>query len=45
MDKVAALADIDRVLAAKPTGDSGGTTAVAEMSALRYACVCRWTIS
>ena len=43
MDKVAALAELDAVLAARPTGDGGGTVAVAEMSALRYACICRWT--
>jgi hypothetical protein len=45
VDRGAALADIDRVLAAAPTGDGGGTTAVAEMAALRYACICRWTTS
>lgn len=43
MDTKAALADIDAVLAAKPSGDTGGTVAVAEMAALRYACICRWT--
>ncbi len=43
MDKAAALADIDSVLAARPSGDGGGSAAVAEMAALRYACICRFT--
>lgn len=43
MDRAAALSDIDSVLAARPSGDGGGTGAVAEMAALRYACICRWT--
>jgi len=43
VDRAAALSDIDSVLAARPSGDGGGTGAVAEMAALRYACICRWT--
>lgn len=41
-NKEAALADIDAVLAARATGEGGGTGAVAEIAARTYSCICRW---